>query len=279
MTAQVAERYRAGRALLVGDSAHRFPPTGGLGLNTGVQDAHNLAWKLAAIERGWADDALLDTYEAERRPVAQTNADVSMRNALRIAEVFHALGTVGVAPDAARAAHAATLATADGRARVAAAIADQAEHFDLLGLQLGFAYDAGALVPDAAPPPRPADPVRAVRPDARVGGRVPHAWVTRAGTRVSTLDCFPLDRFTLVTTRAGGAWLDAVERVRDLPLGCLVIGRDVDDVDGRWAALLGIGRDGALLVRPDQHVAWRSTAAAPERLRGVLRAIVPARTA
>src|SRR5262249_59387245 len=70
MTAQVAQRYREGRVILVGDAAHRFPPTGGLGLNTGVQDAHNLAWKIAAVDAGWAPDSLLDTYDAERRPVA-----------------------------------------------------------------------------------------------------------------------------------------------------------------------------------------------------------------
>ncbi len=74
MTAQVAEHYRCGRVFLAGDSAHRFPPTGGLGLNSGVQDAHNLAWKLAAVQRGWASDRLLDSYERERRPVAHTNA-------------------------------------------------------------------------------------------------------------------------------------------------------------------------------------------------------------
>src|SRR5262249_36632302 len=84
MTAQVAERYRERRIFLVGDAAHRFPPTGGLGLNTGVQDAHNLAWKIAAVEAGWATDALLDTYDVERRPVAQHNADVSLLNAMRL---------------------------------------------------------------------------------------------------------------------------------------------------------------------------------------------------
>ncbi len=93
MTCQVAERYRDGRILLVGDAAHRFPPTGGLGLNTGVQDAHNLVWKIAALERGWAGAGLLDTYELERRPVAQYNAEQSLANALRLIEVPQAMGT------------------------------------------------------------------------------------------------------------------------------------------------------------------------------------------
>src|SRR5262249_41378686 len=82
MTCPVAERYRGGRVFLIGDSAHRFPPTGGLGLNTGVQDAHNLVWKLAAVEAGWAPATLLETYESERQPVARYNAEQSLQNAL-----------------------------------------------------------------------------------------------------------------------------------------------------------------------------------------------------
>lgn len=260
MTAQVAERYRAGRAFLVGDSAHRFPPTGGMGLNSGVQDAHNLAWKLAAAEAGWGDDRLLDTYEAERRPVAQANADASLQNALRLLEVYQALGIFGDPPDA-RAQFTAALADAAGRARVAEAIANQAEHFDMLGLQLGFGYEAGALVPEAGPGPV-ADPIRTYTPSARPGRRVPHAWVERHGLRASSLDALPLDRFTLVTTPAGAAWTEAAAARKDVPLGTLVLGRDVVDPGDGWRRLLGIAPDGAVLVRPDQHVAWRAEHAA-----------------
>ena len=87
MSAQVAARFRGGRMFLVGDAAHRFPPTGGLGLNTGVADVHNLVWKLAGIESGWLDASRLDTYEAERKPVAQFNCEQSMRNAFKLIEV------------------------------------------------------------------------------------------------------------------------------------------------------------------------------------------------
>ena len=85
MTAQVAARYREGRVLVAGDAAHRFPPTGGFGMNTGVQDAHNLAWKLAAVLGGQAGPQLLDSYESERRPVGQGNCDWSARNAMGLA--------------------------------------------------------------------------------------------------------------------------------------------------------------------------------------------------
>jgi len=241
MSVQVAERYRAGRAFLVGDAAHRFPPTGGLGLNTGVQDAHNLAWKLAAVERGWAAPALLDSYESERQPIARVNAEVSARNAAKLLAVTQALGADG----------------AGDRAAVRAAIADQAEHFDMLGLQLGFAYERGALIPDGTPPPARSNPVREYVPCGRPGARVPHAWTERGGARVSTLDLLPVDRFALIAGKRGSAWLDAAAKLEP-PLARVAIGSDVDDETGAFAAALGIADDGALLVRPDQHVAWRS---------------------
>ena len=239
MTAQIAERYRERRIFLVGDSAHRFPPTGGLGLNTGVQDAHNLVWKIAALEAGWAPDAILDTYEAERRPVAQRNNDVSLQNAMRMGEVYQAMAT----PDT----------TDDG---LRAAIANQAEHFDMLGLQLGFIYESGAIAADSNEKPAHGSSVRDYVPTAFPGARVPHAWVTRAGVRISTLDLFAYNRFTLVTGPAGQKWIEAVRS--PVPIDCVVVGRDIVDENGDWMKLLGIDDDGALLVRPDQHVAWRS---------------------
>jgi 2,4-dichlorophenol 6-monooxygenase len=245
MTAQIAERYRAGRSFLVGDAAHRFPPTGGLGLNTGIQDAHNLVWKLAAVIAGWAPVTLLDTYEIERRPIAQDNADVSLRNAMKMMEAFPTL-----------------MGARDGtasRADVAAAIAAQAEHFDMSGLQLGFTYEAGAVVPDGSARPAVENPVRTFVPNARPGARLPHAWL--AGSAQSTLDLVAYDRFTLFTGPEGAAWTAAVAASELVPIRCFTVGRDVVDRDGRWLATLGIGRDGALLVRPDQHVAWRSPCA------------------
>ena len=246
MTAQVAERYREGRVLLVGDAAHRFPPTGGLGLNTGVQDAHNLAWKLAAVQRGDADDALIDTYESERRPVAQRNADISLANAMKMIEVPLALGAdpdVGVA----QANFLATLAHADGRRAVADAIANQATHFDMLGLQLGFRY--GAEVPERCA--LGIDPVREYVPTSEVGARLPHGWVEHAGRRVSTLDLVPLgESIALLGPTAPGDL-----GPRGVPT--LRIGVDVIDPTDWWSEVVRMTSAGALLVRPDQHVAAR----------------------
>ncbi len=247
MTAQVAERYRAGRILLVGDAAHRFPPTGGLGLNTGVQDAHNLLWKLAAVCRGDADDALVDTYESERRPVAQRNADVSLANALKMAEVPLALGAD---PDVAVATAnmQSVLASVDGRRAVADAIANQATHFDMLGLQLGYSYGTDG---EAAPCPHGVDPVREYVPTSRAGARLPHGWVERGGTVVSTLDLVPLDAPIVLLGP------EADERLAAAGLRTLRLGLDVVDPDDWWTGVMGIEASGAVLVRPDQHIAAR----------------------
>ena len=255
MTSQIAERYRAGRVFLVGDSAHRFPPAGGMGMNSGIQDAHNLAWKLRAVAEGWAGAALLDTYEAERRPVAQRNADQSLRNALRMIEMYADLGLAGE-PDATRAHLEALLADPAGRRLLAAAVARQQDHFDMLGLQLGFAYDGAgaAIVPDGSAPPAPANPVRDYVPTTRPGGRLPHAWVTEGGTRRSLLDLLAPDAFTLIAP--ADVARPAARAAGDGPaIRALVPGADFDDAEGGWTAVAGAG---AVLVRPDGHVAWRT---------------------
>ena len=267
MTCQVAERYRDGRVLLVGDAAHRFPPTGGLGLNTGVQDAHNLAWKLAAVLDGAAPDALLDTYEAERRPVARYNAEQSLNNALRMIEIPQALG-LGAEPEASQRAYAAALADPERRRGVAAAIANQAEHFDMLGLQLGYVYERGAIVPDGTTEAPPANPVRDYVPTSRPGARLPHGWVTVNGARRSTLDLIGLDRPTLLVGPAAGAWLAAARGALPAPR-CIRVGVDVTDAEDWWGRTAGMPADGALLVRPDQHVAYRARGTVSDPL-GVL---------
>jgi 2,4-dichlorophenol 6-monooxygenase len=162
-----------------------------------------------------------------------------------------------------------TLATPGGRDRVGAAIARQRDHFDTFGLQLGFAYDDGALVPDGIPKPALANRVTDYRPSTRPGARLPHAWIERDGARVSTLDLVPYDGFTVLAGPDGAGWAAAA---RIAGVRCLVTGRDFADPGGGWAARAEVGAHGALLVRPDQHVAWRSTErpGAPDVLAGVL---------
>lgn len=241
MTAQVAERYRDQRILLVGDAAHRFPPTGGLGLNTGVADAHNLAWKLAAVLQGDADPELIDTYETERRPVALRNADASLANALKLIEVPIALGADDD-PAVFAATMAERLADPTARAEIDAAIGNQAAHFDLLGLQLGYRYRLDGCTADASD----TDDVRTYVPSSHPGGRLPHGWVRRNGQPCSTLDLIPLDRpIVLGGPSCRGKAVD------------LRIGADIADADEWWHQTLGMPDDGWISVRPDQHIAAR----------------------
>ncbi|HVM98427.1 MAG TPA: FAD-dependent monooxygenase [Candidatus Acidoferrales bacterium] len=260
MTSQVAERYRAGRIFLAGDSAHRFPPTGGLGLNTGVQDAHNLVWKIAAVEEGWAGPELFDTYEQERQPTARYNAEQSFQNAVRLLEVPQAMGTNDT-PERARENFAAMLADPARRSEVSAAINNQAEHFDMLGLQLGYSYEAGAVASDGTEEKRPANPVRELIPSGRPGSRLPHAWVGVDQCRISTLDLVESDGLTLIIGRNGSTWMSAAQRLR-LPIRTLQIGKEIDDPTDWWTQVVEMKSDGALLVRPDQHIAYRSKSAA-----------------
>jgi 2,4-dichlorophenol 6-monooxygenase len=140
-------------------------------------------------------------------------------------------------------------------------IEDQQDHFDMIGLQLGFGYEEGAVVPDGSPPPAPANPVRDLVPTSRPGARLPHAWVQRDGVRSSTLDLLATDGFTLLAGPRGRAWADAVAGLAPPAIRCLVAERDFADPEASWQRASEIGPDGALLVRPDQHVAWRAARA------------------
>jgi hypothetical protein len=247
MTAQIAARYRHGRIFLAGDAAHRFPPSGGLGLNTGIADAHNLAWKIAALRRGWAAPDLLDTYETERRPVAVANSQQSLVNAKLIRELFDRLGYTAD-PGQSERRFAERLADPETRAIIAQNIDAQRQHFDSLALQLGYVYGEAGVPP--------AD-VSRYEPSFRVGARMPHAWIERAGRPASTLDLLSDTGFTLLVGRDGDAW-EAAARAQTAPIRVARLGRDFADPAGSWATQSGIDPCGALLVRPDGHVALQA---------------------
>jgi 2-polyprenyl-6-methoxyphenol hydroxylase-like FAD-dependent oxidoreductase len=241
--AEIAERYREGRVFLVGDAAHSMPPTGGFGMNTGIQDAHNLAWRLAYVIHGAAGEEVLDGYDEERRPIAQANAAWSVSNAKRMRELRDAIA-------------------GEDADRLASALLDQIHHVGALGQDLGFRYRSGTLLDDGADAP-PLDPI-VYEPSATPGGRAPHLWVEQEGSRISTLDLF--DRSYVLLAPAGGReWTAAARRLAAelaIPLDAYVVGIEGDlvaDGDG-FAALYGISGSGAVLVRPDGHVAWRSAA-------------------
>ncbi|HET7714387.1 MAG TPA: FAD-dependent oxidoreductase, partial [Bauldia sp.] len=258
--AAVAERYRRGRIFLAGDAAHSFPPTGGLGLNTGVQDAHNLAWKLAAVLRAEAGPDLLDTYEVERRPVARINLEHSVANFDQMSDL---LGVVGLSLKQQERLQAAQnsrmftslparwqrnainialkqalaplhiLSEASGRGEHARheferRIPGQARHYRFAGLDLGFAYERGAVIPDGTPRPVADDPVIDYRPTTWPGSRLPHFAVVRAGESLSIHDALLPHGFTLLAgTQAASPWRQAVRSVSGtlrMPVACLVVG-------------------------------------------------------
>uniref|UniRef100_UPI0022EA1A9B FAD-dependent monooxygenase n=1 Tax=Falsiroseomonas oryzae TaxID=2766473 RepID=UPI0022EA1A9B len=229
----VAAEWRRGRVFLAGDAAHLFVPTGGVGMNTGIGDACDLAWKLAAVRGGWAGEALLDSYQAERWPVAVRNSIVSATNSDRI-DMVMAETPAHVGEDSARGAEA--------RARLKDRIAWMSRQFNSAGVHLGYRYaDSPAVVPDGTPEP-PDDPNQVV-PSTWPGSRLPHAWLPDGR---STLDLLG-PGFTLlgVGTEAAAPRLLAALRMTGAPV-----------VTARCDAA-ALGGPPLVLVRPDGHVGWR----------------------
>ncbi|MEM7271440.1 MAG: FAD-dependent monooxygenase [Actinomycetota bacterium] len=249
MSAQTASSMGRGRIFLAGDAAHRFPPTGGLGLNSGVADIHGLLWRVAAIEAGWAEAGLLHSYEQERLPVARHNSDQSLANAVKMLHLAEALG-MDTDPTTAQLERA--IADESRANAIAEAVALQEEHFDLVGLQLGYVYQEGALWGEDSED-EPSSPRNYV-PSARPGARLPHAWLDHVGGR-STLDLIDRSRPTLVTFGDHARWEAAVGD--DVPVVQVRVGVD-QAAPGEWRQLCGVEASGALLVRPDQHVAFRA---------------------
>ncbi|WP_025619754.1 FAD-dependent monooxygenase [Salinispora cortesiana] len=268
----VADQYRVGRVLLAGDAAHRQPPTVGLGLNTGIQDAHNLAWKLAAVLAGRAPDSLLDTYQAERHPIGRHNVDWAVSAALHHHAILEAVG-VGqhTAPQRRERAFAAFIdpspIAAAARARAAELFATHRGGCQAHDVELGFAYEQGAVVPDGSPPP-PREPLRDVyHPTTRPGHLLPHAWIKRAGRMLSTHDLTgSAGSFVLIIGPKAERWRAAAAAVAEklsVPISTIAIGVDAEFVpaDDRWPRVREVTDEGAILVRPDNHVGWRSRGA------------------
>jgi 2,4-dichlorophenol 6-monooxygenase len=269
---------------LVGDAAHRHPPTGGLGLNAAVQDVHNLTWKLASVLGGVADASLLESYEDERRPVAQRIVEQALSSFFQHAEIDEAIGLDPQDPEAGWAAMAElfsdTPAGKAKRADVDAAADRKGLEFSAHNLEIGYRYEAGAIV--AEPALEIEWDARKFVPSARPGARMPHAWIGSDIHRRSTYDLVDPGRFTLFIGDDGAAWLDAADHLRasrDIPLDVIAIGErsGLPDGTGAWLHQSGVGPAGAVLVRPDNHVAWRSadvvfdpTAALQEVFRTIL---------
>ena len=269
LEAVIANRYREGSVFLAGDSAHRHPPTTGLGLNTAIQDAHNLAWKLAAVLSGPATDRLLDSYTPERRPIGVRNVDWAMFTALNHQVVDAGFGLTGdQGPEMRRAMFEAYFAdtpmAATRRARATEVIQTQRTEFQAHDIEIGFSYDEGAFIRDGSPSPV-RDPMGAsYQPTSRPGHRLPHAWIERAGERISTHDLVGREgAFALIVGGDSAAWRTVASAAANkygvvIAVAAIGDGQEYTDPDGAWVAVRGITDQGAILVRPDNHVAWRS---------------------
>ncbi|MEV6236945.1 FAD-dependent monooxygenase [Lentzea sp. NPDC051838] len=285
---QYATTLQRGRVFCAGDAVHKHPPSNGLGSNTSIQDSYNLAWKLALVLNGQAGSSLLDTYTAERAPVAKQIVLRANKSAREFGALFEALGLD--AAESAEQMHAQIeerkdigVAGAAKRAAVREAMELKNYEFNAHGVEMGQSYSSTAVVPDGTTPPEPArDPELYYEPSTFPGVRLPHVWVGDSKRKLSTHDLVPYGQFTLLTGVNGDAWTDAAQKAADrlgVPVRTVVIGpgREVTDLYFDWSRLSGVDEDGAVLVRPDKHVAWRSTAlpADPEgELMSVLTAVL-----
>jgi 2,4-dichlorophenol 6-monooxygenase len=282
--AVLASSFRVGRVFLLGDAAHRHPPTGGLGLTSAIHDAQNLGWKLAAVLRGVAAPALLDTYQAERRPVDERNCQRSLENAVNHFGIVDALG---ISPARTADANMAALRRLwsgkpedrEYRSAVLRAMRAQSMEFSELNVEYGYEYDSAAVVPDGTPTPSPIDDVRVYEPSTRPGSPLPHAWIDdEDGNRDALRKLVAPGRFLLVAGEEGDAWYAAARGLAadaDVPVDAVRIGHlDGDLFDPRctWLRHRAIGSHGAVLVRPDRFVAWRAPAASEDPRRALAEA-------
>jgi putative polyketide hydroxylase len=230
VNAFIAERFRHGRVLLAGDAAHAIPPSGGLGMNVGLADVHNLCWKLAGVLHGWAGPGLLETYDAERQPVAQRN----LRQAVANSQLMH---------QAQSRRHEQLQAGETAPAQIELPWSDR--YFAQLGLVLGVAYHSDAVLTNGSTPPELSDPGTDYVPTAEPGHRMPHLWLK---DNHSTLDTHG-EWFTLLTPDPT-QW----ERQSAAPWPL-----HIEALPSEHTDLCGLGPHGALLIRPDGHISARWT--------------------
>lgn len=261
------EKSRVGSIFFIGDAAHRQPPTSGLGLQSAIQDADNLTWKIAAVIRGWADASILSTYESERRPVIEDNIEYALFSFQNQFAFEAGMGlTHAKTPEERRQAFLKYLEDSPmGRTRraVGAEVFGTARaELDPHDREIGFHYEEGVVIPDGTVAPA-RDPMGiAYTPTTRPGHRLPHAWLNNRGKRLSTHDLGGIGAFVLITGLDGAGWCEAATRVSTksgVPIEAFRIapGGDFGDPTRAWSKLSEIEADGAILVRPDRYVACR----------------------
>lgn len=225
MAGRVADRFQEGRVFLVGDSARVQPPSGGLGGNTGIAEAQNLAWKLAAVLRGEAGSDLLATYDAERRPIAT----YTVEQVIKLSQQREQEGSEGIT-------------------------------VNTLHVNMGYRYQDGAIVPEAGGENLPL----VQSPElwtGQPGTRAAHIVLERDGNSISSLDLFG-SRFVLLVGPNGQNWVEVAKHVKDtlrLPMDIYQVGADFSNPGNDFLDAYGITSTGAIIVRPDGYIGWRKT--------------------
>jgi 2,4-dichlorophenol 6-monooxygenase len=284
-----ATHMQTERVFIMGDAAHRHPPSNGLGSNTSIQDGYNLAWKLAHVIKGTAGPGLLRSYSEERAPVAKQIVTRANQSIAEFGPIFEALGMTGTVDPVKMQQNMDKRCNSDTAAEtqreaLRKAIAFKKYEFDCHGVEMNQRYDSGAVVRDGHPDPGfPRDAELHYQPTTWPGARIPHCWLFREdGSKVSTLDLCGKGRWTIFTGIGGEAWTRAAETVgreMGVDIAVHVVGprMAVQDHLGDWARIRDTGDSGAVMTRPDQHVCYRAAtlAADPEaELRRVLSAIL-----
>lgn len=258
-----ATEYSSGRVFCGGDAVHRHPPSNGLGSNTSIQDGYNLAWKLAYVLQGHADESLLASYTPERAPIGRQivlRANQSRKEYSKLQEAFRAPDGTDTAAKLRDKSPAGVVA----RQALADALELKEYEYNSHGVELNQRYMSAAVVPDPfAQEERWArDPELYAQAATRPGAKMPHAWlVDERGRRISTLDLIGKGKFSLVTGLGGVAWVKAAQCL-NLPYLRTVVTGEKGSADPyfAWANLREIDEAGALLVRPDGYIAWRQAA-------------------
>jgi 2,4-dichlorophenol 6-monooxygenase len=271
----LASTLRVNNVFMLGDAAHRHPPTGGLGLNTAVQDAYNISWKLAMVLRGHASDDLLTTYEQERKPIGARAVQRSLENWMNHRTISEILG---VSPERTpeenwelvRAQWSDAPETEPERLRFEQAVVTQHMEFYEHNTEYGYKYASSAIVSDETPAPQLIDGVHVYEPSTRPGSTLPHAWVRRLGKQVALTDLAGHGSFLVIAGEEGEAWCEAAAQIAQesgLALKAIRVGPFTGDwLDLRfdWLRQREISSKGAVLIRPDHFVAWRSHDASPD---------------
>ena len=268
-----ATHMQRDRVFIMGDAAHRHPPSNGLGSNTSIQDGFNLSWKIAAVLAGQAGPDLLESYSVERAPVAKQIVTRANQSISEFGPIFEALGMAeGVEPEVMRENLGARCdSTSDAerqREAIREAIAFKKYEFDAHGVDMNQRYRSDAVETDGQIEPAfELDAELHYQPTTWPGARIPHVWVFErdSGAKLSTLDLCGRGRFTLITGIGGEAWEEAAATVGTeigIEIRVHVIGprHAVVDHSGDWARAREIADSGCVLVRPDHHVAWRAEA-------------------